>query len=340
MEYTKSDRVFTPIRRAIQATIHAIAERLADTYDDDQAGLLLDDLNQELRLHKVLGDTVQLRSEEMAWARYDLNGTLKPVLDPTLLKKTVVNGMLLGVGELTIDDTRTLVYKVQVDIGTEGIESYEVSAPIEASQLAVEIEIPATTRADGELAALFQVLAEIEDPSFRDLVREFMDVLADNERLNAPMLRRIGELAARMLAHPELRDSPMRIDALSKIIKTLLDDNEVYEVKGEEFLLDTSSVKPTIFIKSFEATGAALGAAMVNDYSTDDLSIDTLKETLQPAAIFHDSANVPHYVPLKHITEYNPLRGDDVSADLGSCQSSIGRFVAQNPMIFSKGGSV
>ncbi|MEO6109902.1 MAG: hypothetical protein ABIP50_02750 [Candidatus Saccharimonadales bacterium] len=333
MEFTKVDRLFTPLRPEIAAKIQAISEKLTDIYDDDQAKTLLVELNHELTKHKLVGDTVQVSSADMVWGSYGLDGNFIPVLDVALLEKHIIAGTFLGVGELDIDGLRTVVYNLQVEIDDEATSSFVISAPIETSHLAVEVEIPASVQTDNELAQHFQVLAEIEDPAFRELIKAFMDVLDDNDMLNASMLRHLGVLVTEMLAHSEVQDNDRRQDAISNILAEILNDDGIYTIVGQEFMIDRQSPKGTLFLKSFEATGGVAGVSLVNDYTTNELSIDTFKSTFQPAAIFQDGSNRRYTIPLKYITTFDMLEGPDMSPDPDGCRASIGRFLMQNPQV-------
>lgn len=328
MEFTKTDRLFTPLIPEIQAKIQATAEKLADIYDNDRAKAVLADLNDELTKHRVIGDTVQINSDQMVWGSYELDGTFVPVFDEALLKKKIVNGTFLGVNEMETEGYRTLVYSVQAEIDDDGMNSFVVSAPIENSHIAIELEMTAEVHTDSEMAGYFKKLTEIEDPAFRDLLKAFMDVLEDNEMFNAPMLRQLGAIMTQMLAHEQMVDNDERQDALVEILAHVMDDDGRYQIEGQEFLIDKSSPKGTLFLKTFEASGGVAGVLLLNDYTTDENGIDTFKTTFQPALIFEDEDERRYNIPLKYITIFDPCFDD--------CRSSIGRFMSEYPRLFTE----
>lgn len=331
MEFTKTDRLFTPFIPRIATKIQVAAEQLADTYNDEKAKQILAELNEELTKHKVIGDTVQINSDEMVWGSYDFDGVFTPVCDEALSQKRTVFGTFLGVNEIEVNGLRTLVYDLQAEIDDDGKHSYVVSAPIESSQIATELEITAEIETGSEMGRLFATLTSIEDPAFHNLLKEFMSIAENNEMLNAPMLRQIGAVMTTMLAHEGVVDNDERQDAIVQILAKLMDDEGRFQIEGQEFHIHHATPKNTLFLKSFEATGGVSGVLLVNDYTTDARGVDELKNTLQPALIFEDADDKRYNIPLKYITIFDPCFDD--------CRSSIGRFMLEYPGLLTEMGS-
>ncbi|MFZ3009582.1 MAG: hypothetical protein WA030_01005 [Candidatus Microsaccharimonas sp.] len=330
MEFTKTDRLFTPLRPEITAKIQVVAERLADVYDDENAKVMIAELNEELTKHKVVGDIVQISSDEMMWGSYDFEGVFTPLNDETLSQKKTVVGTFLGVNEIEVNGLRTLVYNLQAEIDDQGEHSLVVSAPIETSHIAIELEITAEIETGSEMGRMFKRLTDIEDPAFHDLLKEFMSIAENNEMLNAPILRQIGAVMTTMLAHEGVVNNDERQDALVQILATLVDDEGRFEIEGQEFHIHRGASEHTLFLKSFEATGGVSGVLLVNDYTTDAHGVDEYKNTLQPALIFEDADEKRYYVPLKYITIFDSYFDD--------CRSSIGRFMSEYPRLFTEVG--
>jgi hypothetical protein len=331
LEFTKSDIVYIPLRPEIKAKLEATTEIVADTTDAAKSAAQIDALNHELEKANLIGEPVQILSPSIIWTaeRIDEMGKTvrEPVFDSELLKKRNVAGIFLGVTELETDGQRIVMYNIDVDFDDATMTSRSVMASVDESTLLVATEGSPETQLAHVIAESARMLAAVEDPKFKEVFNDLMDLLEEMETLDATTIRELGILATWMMAHDGVRDNLDTRHAISEIIGAIIDCDISYTIVGQEIVIppEAKDKKAKIVIKTHDSHAGIRGIAIVTDYEWDKDGGVAFEDTMQPALIILDEFEDQHYVPLKYITEFSPTPPD--------CRSSMLRFLRENPTI-------
>jgi len=325
-----------PLDAEISGRIQSTMEIAADTYDDTVARDLITNLNVFLAKQNIVGETVRIYSDSLIWMNYkpDSEGfTLESVFDASVLKTKTITGTFLGIEELSYQGYRCLVYKVNVKQGEDYVTFYSVSAPIDESQITIESSIiEDEDEKNIILAEQFQVLAEIEDPLFREELRTLMENChkEDALELSASFVKEIGRATTWMMAHPEVCDDERRKRSILVILSMVFEREEVYVFEGDEFIVDDIDEDTrSLTVKKYESYSVISGVCVVNDYAKNDNGTLVFKDTYQPALIMLDNDEEQHYVTLNSLSYFSGNNIDD-------CDVHRERFLLKYPDLMSK----
>ncbi|MDB5161847.1 MAG: hypothetical protein JWM52_355 [Candidatus Saccharibacteria bacterium] len=335
MEFPTSDTIYIPLREELIAKIQATTEIVGDTYDNAKAANYIDTLNNDLREAKLTGESVQLDSQMLIWssARYEDGKTIiEPVMDPKTLKLRTVIGTFTGVEEMELEGLRTLVYRISVDYDEETMTSRSVLAPVDATTMLVGTEGSFEAKISQTLSDNLRKLHEIEDPKFRETLKDFIDLFEETEEKDATFIQEVGILSAWLLAHDEVKNDNEKRKAIGKILKTILVNSDRYRIAGTELAPHPDGKTQSTTVGYINTVNNISGIALIDDFDTNATKNIEFTGTSQLAFIVKDAKNVKHNIPLRFILEFTPVTYEDY------CRSSIQRFLQANPNFIKLAG--
>lgn len=331
MEYPKSDIIYIPLRDEVTARIQATTEIVGDTSENDVAATHVEKLNNELIEAKLTGEMVQLFSQSMIWTSERIDGVdiVISSLDETeLLNQPAVTGVFMGVGEMEIDQQRTLVYQLSVGFDDETMTSRSVIAPVDESTLLVGTVGSAEAKLSQDISEGIRKLSTIENPKFREVLKDFVGVLEDADQIDAVLLGELGVLSIWMMAQDGVRDNIEMRHTIGGLIEAVLVDSGKYHITGQEYIVGAGDDIAHATVCYYEGMTEIHGLALTNDY---DISKDgelTFENTMQPSIVIIENDGKMRYIPLKAILEFSRSTHDE------RCQTSMRRFMAQYPNVF------
>lgn len=310
MEFIQSSSVYTSLHPEISGRIQAGAEIVGDISNDDDARLYVDALNEELLDAKMVGENVQVNSKHMLWSMYNFDGTYEPVTDSRLLAKETVRGVFVGVDFVDLGDKmRTLMYKVRTQVtSNDELVVQEIQAPIERSRLSIEITIPHKVELRGILKRSFDELSDIQDPSFQDDVRSLVVVLRSGEALNERVIRKVGVLITRLMAHEVLMADRRKAAALELMMNELFNNDRYYDIKAFQFFTRNKAGTSGEYVLPLKCTAGINGVVAINDFIIKKGEIvDISEQYAQPAIVLFDEEGEEIYVPLKYVSSMKEI---------------------------------
>jgi len=333
LEYPRSDIIYIPLRDEVTARIQATTEIVGHTSENAVSATHVEKLNGELIKAKLTGEMVQLFSPSMIWTSEQIDETgivIAPVYEPELLDKRAVTGIFMGVGEMEIDQQRTLVYQLSVGFDDETMTSRSVIAPVDESTLLVGTVGSAEAKLSQDISESVHKLSTIENPKFREVLKDFVGVLEDADQIDAVLLGELGVLSTWMMAQDGVRDDIEMRQAIGGVIGAVLADGGEYRITGQEFVIGAGGEIALATVRRYEGTAEIHGLALTNDYGISKDSVLTFENTMQPSIVIIEDDGKMRYIPLKAILEFSKPTHDE------RCRSSMQRFITQYPNVFKQ----
>lgn len=332
MEFPKPKLELVPFSQEMIDKVRSANERIG-TLSDQEARILVGELNQTAIDQGVLGESVELVTDVAVAHKTTFNpkkvqfDTIKIDLLPV---STTVYGTFIGFEEYRVGEEAMLLYKVEKALDERSMSFETISAPVHNSNMNMTVLAVSEARqeAEREIFDNLQILARVEDPKFIQDFKAFLDLIENTDVIQDSFIRELGNLSAWMLSCTEVSEDPELRRAIATILSLLFDKQDIYLLQGHEYMTDPhKSGKNAIAIDIVEVLLPISGIQLITDYTLRKVGLKYLLETedtLQPALVLIDSHNIERFMPLRHLREIQIASHYD-----HSCPAAIDRFKKQ-----------